>query len=140
MTKKEVIQHIKDWDLDNDKIEVLSVIIPELKESEDEKIRKQLLNWFKDCNWDAIDNGTLKREDIIDWLEKQGEQKSEEVDNLHNYLYSEQKSVWSEEDEERFVSCLQRLGTSNLEQPETINTIWLKSLKDRITNKDLKKL
>lgn len=51
----------------------IEYIFPELAESEDERIRKQLLNWFKDCSWDAIDNGTLKRDDIITWLEKQGE-------------------------------------------------------------------
>ena len=59
----------------NDKIckEKIEAIFPELIENEDEKIRKQLLNWLKDCNWDAIDNGTLKRDDIITWLEKQSE-------------------------------------------------------------------
>ncbi len=51
-------------------------IILEPKESEDERIRKQLLNWFKDCHWDAIDKDKtpLKREDIIAWFEKQGSQ------------------------------------------------------------------
>lgn len=39
---------------------------------------------------------------------------------------------WSEEDEERYLSCLKRLGTGDIRQPETINTVWLKSLKDRI--------
>lgn len=43
-----------------------------------------------------------------------------------------QKPTWSEEDEERYVSCLQRLSTGNLKQPETINTVWLKSLKERM--------
>ena len=47
-------------------------LIPELKESEDERIGKQLLNWFKGCHWNSIDNGTLKRDDIIAWLKKQG--------------------------------------------------------------------
>jgi len=52
----------------------LERIFPELKESEDERIWKQLLNWFKDCHWDSIDDGALKRDDIIAWLEKQGSQ------------------------------------------------------------------
>lgn len=55
--------------------EVAVKIFPEIEENEDEKMRKQLLNWFKDCSWDTIDDGNLKREDIIAWLEKQGEQK-----------------------------------------------------------------
>ena len=51
----------------------------------------------------------------------------------HSQLRAEQKPAWSEEDEERYKSCLQKLGTGNLAQPETINTIWLKSLKERYT-------
>ena len=49
--------------------------IIEFEEKGDDNIGKHLLNWFKDCKWDAVDNGTLKRDDIIAWLEKQGEQK-----------------------------------------------------------------
>ena len=33
---------------------------------------------------------------------------------------------WGEEDEERYESCLQKLGTGNPEQPETINSKWFK--------------
>lgn len=44
----------------------------------------------------------------------------------------EQKFAWSDADEERFVSCLQKLGTGNIEQPDTINTMWLKSIKTRV--------
>jgi len=33
---------------------------------------------------------------------------------------------WSEEDEKRYISCLQRLGTGNSDQPETINSKWFK--------------
>ena len=49
---------------------------PELKESEDEKIRKEVLNWIKACHWDSIGDRWLKRDDIIAWLEKLGEQQS----------------------------------------------------------------
>ncbi len=44
----------------------------------------------------------------------------------------EQEPAWSDADEERFVSCLQRLGTGNIEQPDTINTMWIKSIKNRV--------
>lgn len=47
----------------------------------------------------------------------------------------EQKPAWSEEDEERYLSCLKRLGTGDIRQPETINTVWLKSIKDRVQPK-----
>lgn len=51
-------------------------VILEPEVSKNERIRKQLLNWFKDCHWDAIDEDKtpLKRNDIIAWLEKQGSQ------------------------------------------------------------------
>lgn len=51
------------------------VIFPELKESEDEKIRKALISILKsDFDGDTIIYGTSVS-DIIAWLEKQGEQK-----------------------------------------------------------------
>ena len=36
------------------------------------------------------------------------------------------KQEWTKEDKERYISCLQRLGTGNPEQPETINSKWFK--------------
>ena len=48
-------------------------IFPELKEDDDERIKKELIQWvdeFPDIIW----RGHYKK-DIIDWLEKQGEQK-----------------------------------------------------------------
>ena len=33
---------------------------------------------------------------------------------------------WSKEDNERYISCLQRLGTGNSDQPETVNSLWFK--------------
>jgi hypothetical protein len=76
MTKKEAIVKIKAWDfLDNDEKEILETLIPELKESEDEKIRKELIEHIK-ANKDA-DYVLFKKfspDDVIAWLEKQGEQ------------------------------------------------------------------
>lgn len=53
---------------------VIDKIIPELCESEDEKIRKSLIKSFENqhsCNFPTIDGFT--REQIIAWLEKQAE-------------------------------------------------------------------
>lgn len=58
-------------------------------ESEDERMRKQLLDWFKGCSWDTIDDGKLKREDIIAWLEKQGEK----VNVIENFDTEFEKQV-----------------------------------------------
>lgn len=92
-----------------------------LKESEDERIRKELLNAFKE----AADSlymvlSPLKRKAFIAWLEKQGEQKS-----------------WSEEDEEIYRKCICAMRASACGFPEEEKFVeqvdnWLKSLKDRV--------
>ena len=76
MDRNEAIEIVREYypSSGKDLNEALETLIPELKESEDERIWKQLLNWFKDCHWDSIDDGALKRDDIIAWLEKQGSQ------------------------------------------------------------------
>ena len=54
-------------------------IFPELKESEDEEIRKWLIGYFQQYKSDGIEkyaNG-LKIDNIIAWLEKQGEKSQE---------------------------------------------------------------
>lgn len=48
-------------------------IFPELKKSEDEKIKEDLIEWISDFP-DMIWSGHYKK-DVIAWLEKQGEQK-----------------------------------------------------------------
>lgn len=79
MTKEEAIKEIKDWNLDNDKMEVLSVIIPELKESEDERIRAALIKLVEMVDKNPIGQifgyGDIKYSDMIAWLEKHKEQK-----------------------------------------------------------------
>lgn len=51
------------------------VVFPELKESDDERIRKALLNEFIHLQSKGYKFAGLEGEDIIAWLEKQGEQK-----------------------------------------------------------------
>lgn len=48
------------------------IIFPELKESEDEKIRKELVQYLND--YPNLPNGHYCRDDFFAWLEKQGEQ------------------------------------------------------------------
>ena len=90
----------------------MEFIFPELKESEDERIRKELLNYLYDVHDDDEDRARW-----IAWLEKQGEQ----------------KSAWTEEDEkqarqiERIVhndGCTQKLQKQIAD--------WFKSIKERI--------
>ena len=54
------------------------------------------------------------------------------VATLTRNLYR-QKSKWTEEDEERLQSCISTLqGKGLMGGVDTINTKWLKSLKQRI--------
>lgn len=69
----------------------LEKMFPELKESEDEKIRSCIGMCLTDIDEQRFIDFNTNLKECLAWLEKQGEQKSEEVDNLHNYLYSEQK-------------------------------------------------
>lgn len=89
--------------------DICQKIFPELAESEDEKIRKELINRFESLkpsySWYEIPLA-----DIISWLEKQ-------------------KSVeWSEEDEKMLEKCIDKMSMTapNLWKKE-IN--WLKSLR-----------
>ena len=43
-----------------------------------------------------------------------------------DWLKSLKPKSWTKEDKERYISCLQRLGSGNPEQSETINSKWFK--------------
>ena len=83
MEKKEAMKILKDF---YDKSALFSIrtaldtVIPELKESEDEKIRKELISHFcgirDNCGKDWYGYNI---NDIIAWLEKQGKQKLKEI-------------------------------------------------------------
>lgn len=78
MDREEAIRRIKAWNLDSDDMEVLAVVIPELAESEDERIRNSLLEFLDDV-WHMGKNANFDRwgkADCADWiayLEKQKE-------------------------------------------------------------------
>ena len=81
MTRKEAIDKIKAWNfLDDDKKEVLETLIPEIRENEDEKIRKALITFFNRFPYDSIEAAGTNAKEALAWLEKQGEQKSTTVD------------------------------------------------------------
>ena len=50
---------------------VIEQIFPELKEDEDEEIRKALIEWFEEFPEKGIWRGHIKNH-ILAWLEKQG--------------------------------------------------------------------
>lgn len=103
------------------------VIFPELKESEDERIRKYLISLVK--NWDKdgiISKYTSNPNDvkqILAWLEKQGEQ----------------KPTWSKEDDELITAAICFIDNYNQDNGFACNGIykddvlkWIKSFKQRI--------
>lgn len=50
---------------------IIKQIFPELKESKEEKIRKELIQYLKD--YPNLPNGQYSRNDFFTWLEKQTE-------------------------------------------------------------------
>ena len=112
------------------------LIFPELKESDDERIRKELINFFK--HYPNIIVKKERRNDWIAWLEKQRYSEFE-LENEYWRGYDddakkqgEQKPAWSEEDEEmfkRFVDLIPQYMTAH-GYNELFN--WFKSLKDRV--------
>ena len=80
MTREEAIERIKyciekqAWALDENDTEALYEVIPELRESEDERIRKELVAFFKEVRgayWHDI-----LVSDILAYLEKQKKQEN----------------------------------------------------------------
>lgn len=99
---------------------IMCWIFPELRESEDERIRKWLIRDIKQ----SLDDGVYNDESIdsakeaLAWLEKQGDS---------------HKPTWSEEDERMIESIIRHLESQKNYQTNTTNIEqcqdWLKSLK-----------
>ena len=128
---------------------VVDYIFPELKESEDERIRKTLIKYFDAYPKDYY--GALKKSHILAWLEKQCKQKVSYATIVEtgnggiNTLVTgelpidgEQNPIefkWSADDKNKLLIIEQILNCANLlisshELTETKN--WLKSLKQRV--------
>ena len=99
----------------------IEYIFPELKESEDERIRQAIIDTLKGYRNLGSTNGVLK-ENMIAWLEKQGEQKPK----------------WTEEDEIGSDATIELLEyfinyAPEFRKPTIRRSIdWLKSLKQRM--------
>ena len=63
--------------------EDMRYIFPELKESEDEKIRKEIINYFKCQSRDEPSRKDIHNKWIA-WLEKQGQVKESEISQHEN--------------------------------------------------------
>lgn len=128
MNKDEAIQVIRsNYPTGRNQLcEALETLIPELKKSDDEKIRKTLKSFFDSeiSDYGNVEwrNG-IRYGEIVAWLEKQGEQ----------------KPTWSEEDEIELctiINFLKNPSTAKSCPKLRSNAIdWLKSIKDRVQPK-----
>jgi hypothetical protein len=126
---------------------VCEQIFPELKESEDEKVRKRIIRVFRGEIGLPTKEETKK---YIAWLEKQGElvnSLSKGLDNAHEriddliqknnslieQLEKQGEQNWSEEDEENFHT-LSKIICDSQASAKIANKLsdWLESLKDRV--------
>lgn len=127
MNREEAIKIVKSHYPANKQMlnEALEFLIPELKESEDEKIRKDLIT-FLDEIWHLGKNADFDKWDKSDcsnwiaWLEKQGEQKPVE---------------WSEYDEHKVKDIIYFLNSAKKHYASTVEldacVRWLWSLLQR---------
>ena len=134
----EAIERAKAWykldnnDLSNDDLETL---FPEIRESKDERIRKDIIVLVKDW-WDRVNKDNIStKEQMIAWLEKQGEQKPQRMISAEakEAMYNK-PAEWSEDDEvkiNRIVDCLENLNVAD-NDILLKDVDWLKSLKDRV--------
>lgn len=126
MNREEAIKIVKSHYPANKQMlnEALEFLIPELKESEDEKIRKDLITFLdeiwhlgKNANFDKWDKSDCSN--WIAWLEKQGEQ----------------KPVWSEYDEHKVKDIIYFLNSAKKHYASTVEldacVRWLWSLLQR---------
>ena len=128
MNREEAIKIVKSHYPANKQMlnEALEFLIPELKETEDEKIRKDLITFLdeiwhlgKNANFDKWDKSDCSN--WIAWLEKQGEQKPVE---------------WSEYDEHKVKDIIYFLNSAKQHYTSTVEldacVRWLWSLLQRI--------
>lgn len=112
----DLAKQVHDTTISKQQKENIEIIFPELKESANDKIRKDLIGFFKDeaflCH---------KREEIIAWLEKQDFTWSEEDERMYSIVFEEYKNR-------------QYYSHPNLESRDINGEIldWFKSIKQRI--------
>ena len=90
MTREEAIQIIRETYHTDEEMKALESLIPELRESEDERIRKAIVATIEQCPEDFLN--PKNRDKMLAYLERQ----------------KEQKPAWSESDEKK-IHFLSRL-------------------------------
>ena len=150
-----VAENIHRFSSDLAEIKRMEQLFPELKESEDERIRKEIIESMRHQmdRFSDAPNVIKKYKKWIAWLEKRGEQKPDychhEVDlsgcseeyrkayydgwnncnQQHAQLEAEQKPDWSEEDEDILNTIINHFKVDIECTDEDDIVRWLKSLK-----------
>lgn len=133
-------------------------LFPELKESEDERIRTKLIEFFAGYTTDEEWWGSITEKDILAWFKKQKNMKAkliisdegynkayqdgieEVLTNPHKYGLEkrggQKPAEWSEEDKKRISSILLSIEDCEEQYPNLreyqYDIDWLKSLKERV--------
>lgn len=104
--------HIKDNNTVGTPQEIAEHIFPELRESEDERIRKELIEFIHDTKGDEFEGYDISKNDALAWLEKQKEQKpvewSEDDEEMRSYILNGLK-IWPYDLRDRCISWLKSL-------------------------------
>ena len=82
LERAKAINNEKDVDIESGTT-ICEYIFPELKESEDEKIRKEIISILRNTYWTSSRN---RFNELVAWLEKQDEQTSSQT-NERAWLY-----------------------------------------------------
>lgn len=97
---------------------------PELKESDDERIRKALIELVKMVDKNPIHQifgyGDIKYSDMIDWLEKQGKSALEVIDNINDKGYC---CVVTPQDKSALESTKEKVDNANKVEPKDYRSV-----------------
>ena len=105
---------------------VIDDIVPELKESEDERIRKVLVGWIKCEPLSSFEKG-FSQEQILAWLEKQGEHA-----NFRNKIQIGDKVTRNEDGVLVNLSQLNRVAKKDKKQGEQKPAEWSEKDEDTL--------
>lgn len=122
--KEKVIALLNSQELSKEQKEKLESIFPELSESEDERIRKALVDTFKfyDSPMNSPYLVDISKKDILAWLEKQKIEKQGK----------QKPAEWSEEDERMYRGLHNLIYSTPYCDSRKELSDWLKFLKDRV--------
>ena len=115
--------------------EMVVRIFPELCKSEDEKIRKSLLRWLQSNSYTSI--AGIQIDDVIDWLEKQGQVKESEIPQFIKEMNKEIiNNDWGEYDRTMAFTLMRDVDQMSYVSKEGKNERigWLNSLDEKFTS------